>query len=274
MGEVADEIHQVDAEAAAIDAAEDTGRTKEQEEKIAALRKALDSDDGRQAAAQLVQGGEIANPEQMLEHMFLRRWLRARSWDVDVAARCIISHAAWRAGIMPNGPITPAQIPNELGSEKAFMLGSDKQGRAVLLIQAKKHKAWTRKLEELELYVCYLLDAAVNACDLSLNPRGHIAVILDLTDMGATNMDVQAVQALFKLLGAHYVERLGQMIIYNPPMIFWGAWNTLSPLLPPVTLKKIMVVALKDKYDMVDSVGPEVMPAEYGGCGKDLVPMC
>jgi hypothetical protein len=47
----------------------------------------------------------------------------------------------------------------------------------------------------------------VNACDLSLNPRGHIAVILDLTDMGATNMDVQAVQALFKLLGAHYVER-------------------------------------------------------------------
>jgi hypothetical protein len=69
-------------------------------------------------------------------------------------------------------------------------------------------------------------------------------------------------------------NRLGQMIIYNPPMIFWGAWNTLSPLLPPVTLKKIMVVAPKDKYDMVDAVGPEVMPAEYGGCGKDLVPMC
>jgi hypothetical protein len=43
------------------------------------------------------------------------------------------------------------------------MLGSDKQGRAVLLIQAKKHKAWTRKLEELELYVCYLLDAAVSS---------------------------------------------------------------------------------------------------------------
>ncbi len=25
-------------------------------------------------------------------------------------------------------------------------------------------------------------------------------------------------------------------------MLFWGAWNTLSPLLPPVTRQKIHVV--------------------------------
>jgi hypothetical protein len=35
--------------------------------------------------------------------------------------------------------------------------------------------------------------------------------------------------------------RLGAMMFYNPPYIFWGAWNTLSPLLPPPTLAKIKV---------------------------------
>ena len=72
--------------------------------------------------------------------------------------------------------------------------------------QARKHNAWTRKLDELERFVCFVLDAAVGACDLTLNPKGHIAVILDLTDMGATNLDVPGVTALFKLLGEHYVE--------------------------------------------------------------------
>ena len=50
-------------------------------------------------------------------------------------------------------------------------------------------------------------------CDPETNPRGHISVLLDLSDMGALSMDVQAIQALFKLLGEHYVERLGQMVM-------------------------------------------------------------
>lgn len=52
--------------------------------------------------------------------------------------------------------------------------------------------------------------------------------------------------ALFKLLGEHYVERLGVMVMYNPPLIFWGAWNALSPLLPPVTKKKVLVIGAND----------------------------
>ncbi len=49
----------------------------------------------------------------------------------------------------------------------------------------------------------------VTACDLEANPKGHIAVILDLNEMGAGSLDIPAVTALFKLLGDHYVERWG-----------------------------------------------------------------
>lgn len=52
-------------------------------------------------------GGEIVRAEEMTEDSYLRRWLRARNWDVDVAARCIVSHAEWRMGMMPQGSIAP-----------------------------------------------------------------------------------------------------------------------------------------------------------------------
>eukprot|EP00955_Chlamydomonas_euryale_P083193 363810-Chlamydomonas_euryale.AAC.5 len=55
-------------------------------------------------------GGEISRPEEMLEDEYLRRWLRARNWEVDVAARCIVSHAEWRVGMMPNGCIPAVRL--------------------------------------------------------------------------------------------------------------------------------------------------------------------
>ena len=50
-------------------------------------------------------GGEFDRPEQMLEEYYLRRWLRARCWKVDVAAKCILAHAEWRVKTMPSGRI-------------------------------------------------------------------------------------------------------------------------------------------------------------------------
>uniref|UniRef100_A0A7S2VVE2 CRAL-TRIO domain-containing protein n=1 Tax=Chlamydomonas chlamydogama TaxID=225041 RepID=A0A7S2VVE2_9CHLO len=247
-------------------------RAKDQEVKITDLRGILDSDDGRKAAAQLVQGGELTSADQLLSDQYLRRWLRARRWEPESAARSIIAHAQWRVTNMPTGAIQPSEISNELACGKAFLLGCDKQGRGILLFQARKHNGWTRRLEELEKFCCYVMDKAITMCDPVLNPRGQISFILDLTDMGAVSMDVQAVQALFKLLGEHYVERLGQMVMYNPPYLFWGAWNTLSPLLPPVTKQKIQVLDPTQRQTLVDMMGASVLPTEYGGDAELAAP--
>ena len=49
---------------------------------------------------------------------------------------------------------------------------------------------------------------------------------------------------------------------YNPPLIFWGAWNTLSPLLPPVTRQKIHVVdPTKREVGIPDSGAALLLPA-------------
>lgn len=63
------------------------------------------------------------------------------------------------------------------------MLGSDAQGRAVLLFQVRKHNAWARKLDELERFCCYLLDMTVG---------GDSAGV----EVGAERMDGQATAAV------------------------------------------------------------------------------
>lgn len=48
------------------------------------------------------------------------------------------------------------------------------------------------------------------------------------------------------------------MYFYNPPYIFWGAWNTLSPLLPEPTRNKIKVIDPSQNSELLEAVDPEV----------------
>ena len=57
-----------------------------------------------------LSGGELPGPEHMLAEVYLRRWLRARRWEVDVAAKCILAHAEWRVTAMPTGRIEPVGV--------------------------------------------------------------------------------------------------------------------------------------------------------------------
>jgi hypothetical protein len=77
--------------------------------------------------------------------------------------------------------------------------------------QVRKHNGWTRSLDELERFCCYILDKCVALASehKATNPRGQCCCLLDLTDMGALSMDIQAIKTLFQLLGEHYVERWG-----------------------------------------------------------------
>lgn len=63
------------------------------------------------------------------------------------------------------------------------------------------------------------------------------------------------------------------MYFWNPPYIFWGAWNTLSPLLPEPTRAKIKVLDPSQGNELQDLIDAEVLPTEYGGQGKLVSPL-
>jgi len=246
--------------------AEASQRDLDKDAKIKELREKLTGEAGDKAGQQLVQGGELQTASELTGDAFLHRWLRARGWDIERAYNAIVRHAEWRVTMMPNGKVDEASIANELACEKVYIHGHDRKGRPLMIIQVKKHNGWTRNLEELERLCCYILDECVGRVQVSeVNPRGQCCALLDLTDMGALSMDIQAIKTLFALLGEHYVERLGAMYFYNPPYIFWGAWNTLSPLLPEPTRNKIKVIDPSQNSELLELVDPDILPKEYGG---------
>eukprot|EP00983_Pelagomonas_calceolata_P107540 1159356-Pelagomonas_calceolata.AAC.2 len=73
--------------------------------------------------------------------------------------------------------------------------------------QVSKHNGWTRYIDELERLCCYALDALISRAPEDKNPSAQCSVVLDLTNMGALSMDIQAIKKLLQLLGEHYVER-------------------------------------------------------------------
>ncbi|KAL6752267.1 CRAL-TRIO domain-containing protein [Haematococcus lacustris] len=251
-------------------------RKEEQAAKILQLKEQLQSSgQADSAGAQLVQGGELQHASDIVSDAYLHRWLRARSWDVQKACSDIVKHAEWRVSFMPNGRIDEATVANEIACEKLYLQGIDRQGRPLMIALARKHNGWTRSLEELERMCCYVLDemAKMAAPHVDRNPRGQCCTLLDLTDMAMVSMDVQAIKTLLTLLGEHYVERLGALIFWNPPLIFWGVWNSLSPLLPEVTRAKIFVIDPSKTASLVELVGAEVLPTEYGGCAELAAPL-
>ena len=74
-----------------------------------------------------------------------------------------------------------------------------------------------------------------------------------------------ALPCLLSPPGCHTLSPSASPCRYNPSLIFWGAWNTLSPLLPPDTRQKILVVGTKERAALIDLVGSAVLPLQYGG---------
>ncbi|GFH25351.1 CRAL-TRIO domain-containing protein [Haematococcus lacustris] len=158
---------------------------EEQAAKIIRLRHQLQtSGKANTAGAQLVEGGELQQACDVVSDAYLYRWLRARSWDVALAATDIVKHAQWRVAFMPNGGISQEAVAKELATEKLILQGFDCHGRPLVIILVKMAVAHAER-----------------------NPRGQCTVLLDLTDMAMVSMDVQAIRTLFNLLGDHYVER-------------------------------------------------------------------
>jgi hypothetical protein len=47
-------------------------------------------------------------------------------------------------------------------------------------------------------------------------------------------------KATLNILQDHYPERLGHMLIANPPMLFSTFWSCISPFIDPVTRAKVV----------------------------------
>eukprot|EP00775_Hariotina_reticulata_P011183 gene11183-11333_t len=229
-------------------------------ETLGALRQAL-SDYESEVDAQLRQGGE-----EGLTDGTLKRWLVARKMQANVAASHIRTHAAWRAAWVPEGRVPESRVAADLAHKKIFLQGADRQGRPVLILQARKHML-TDSMSQ-QLCLCYALDTAIGYADTSINPDSKMVGLIDLAGLSYKNLDAVGLKNVFSMLQNHYVERLSKLYMLNAPSVFWGVWKMVKPFIDPVTSQKVVFLSTSDLQVLHQEVGMEVLPSYLGGTAE------
>ncbi|GAB4814590.1 hypothetical protein N2152v2_001636 [Parachlorella kessleri] len=208
---------------------------------------------------------------------FFTRWLIARQWDVEHAARDIVGHAEWRESFMgstaSSGGCARAVGSEGQEEERVFLQGCDKSGHPLVVVKAGRHVLSSQDLPTTKRLICCALDLATTAADPELNPLGRVCCLFDLSGLRARDLDAKALGAIFELLQAHYPERLARLYFVNAPFIFWGVWRLVSPFLQQATRDKIRFISGRGVQDTLRAAVPDsILPTEYGGRAR-LVPL-
>ena len=92
---------------------------------------------------------------QGIDDATLRRFLRARSLNVEKAYKFLLRHLQWKSEFMPEGFIRSSEVQNELKKEKIYLQGVDKRGRPIGVILANKHRSSEREFKSKSLHVFF-----------------------------------------------------------------------------------------------------------------------
>lgn len=161
------------------------------------------------------------------------RFLRARKWDVEKAMLMLVSAVNWRheervEDIIRKGDsiaLAKEQSADEKSfmaqyhSGKAYVRGSDKEGRPVFAIKVRLHDPKLQSPESMEMFVLHNIETIRT---MIRHPSEKACLIFDLTGFGLKNMDFHVVKFLVQVFEARYPEYLGVVLIHNAPFIFWG----------------------------------------------------
>lgn len=162
------------------------------------------------------------------------RFLRARKWDVDLAMAMMISDMHWRHehqiddDIVGKGDTVvlsqkPSKADQELTAQfrsgKAFVRGTDREGRPVFTIRVRLHEVSGQSTDVMEAFVLHNIETVRT---MMRHPIEKVCLVFDLTGFGLKNMDFHVVKFLAQTFEARYPESLGVVLVHNAPFVFWG----------------------------------------------------
>lgn len=76
---------------------------------------------------------------QEVDDPTIRRFLRARDFDISQASAMLLKYLKWRRTFVPNGFISASEVPNQIAQNKMFLQGSDKKGRPIAVVLGNRH---------------------------------------------------------------------------------------------------------------------------------------
>ena len=136
-----------------------------------------------------------------------------------------------------------AAVDSDLKKQAAFVRGTDKEGRA-LLVGRSRVVAGTNDSEFLTTQL-YLIERALAATEFnSKGKEEKIVVVFDFSEFYASlSPSWESVKSLAHILGNFFPERLIRFVVTDPPFWMRTSYNLLAPFIDPITLEKYILVA-------------------------------
>ncbi|KAM1399982.1 hypothetical protein TB1_026486 [Malus domestica] len=194
----------------------------------------------------------------------LRRYLEARSWNLEKAKKMVEETLKWRAAYKPE-ETRWHEIAHEGETGKVFRAKfHDRLGRSVLIMRPAQQN--TNSPEDNIRHLVYLIENGI----LNL-PEGQeqMSWLVDFTGFSInTNVTVKTARDIINILQNHYPERLAVAFLYNPPRIFQAFWKAVKYFLDAKTFQKVKFVYPKGKESvelMKTFFDAENLPSEFGG---------
>ncbi|KAI9178482.1 hypothetical protein LWI28_027116 [Acer negundo] len=227
--------------------------------------KTMEKNDKEQAKLSLmrtlVQRHDPSSKE--VDDLTLRRFLRARDLDIEKGSTMFLKYLKWRRSFIPNGSISPSEIPNEIAQNKMFLQGFDKKGRPIGVAFGARHFQNKRNPEEFKRFAVYILN---KLCEKMGAGQEKFVVIGDLQGWGYSNSDIRAYLGALSILQDYYPERLGKLFIVHVPYVFMTIWKIVYPFIDNNTKKKIVFVEDKKiKSTLLEDIEESQLPEIYGG---------
>lgn len=199
----------------------------------------------------------------------LRRYLRARNWNVLKAKRMLKETLQWRASFKPE-EIRWTDVEKESETGKLYRADFvDKKGRTVLVLvpgmqNTTSHEGQMRQL-------VYQIENAI----INLPPDEEQMVwLIDFKGWSFTNaVPIRSARETTNILQNHYPERLAFAILFNPPRIFEAFWKIVRHFLDPVTYQKVKFVYSTNPESLKfinENFDIDMLGSAFGG--KNLTP--
>ncbi|XP_047970539.1 phosphatidylinositol transfer protein 3-like [Salvia hispanica] len=194
----------------------------------------------------------------------LRRYLEARSWNLDKAKKMLEATLKWRSEYKPE-EIRWHEVAHEGETGKVSKANfHDRKGRTVLIMRPGKQN--TTSSEGNIRHLVYLMENAI----LNL-PEGQeqMSWLIDFNGWTInTNISIKTTRDIIYILQNHYPERLAVIVLYNPPRFFEAFWKVVKYFVDEKTFQKINFTYPNNKESlekMKSFFDTDNLPSEFGG---------
>ncbi|KAJ3068291.1 cytosolic factor, phosphatidylinositol/phosphatidylcholine transfer protein [Podochytrium sp. JEL0797] len=211
----------------------------------------------------------------------LLRFLKARKFDLPKAHLMFSNYLSWRVSFhVEDGIVQGLRYPEYdqvMQIYPRFYHKTDKHGRAVYfeVLSNLSAKLLDGSITTPDRFIQYYVreyEKTIRYRMKALSLKAGTVVDKSCTILDLKHVPVMQFNSVRKVLGTvthiaqnYYPETLGKMFIINAPVLFQGVWAVVKNMLDEQTVAKISILGANYQKELVEVIGEENLPQEYGG---------